>query len=72
MVISSTTNDLFVLKSLCRGGWKSVEEVHHQKIRFTLTEEAKNDAIARYLVRYGLIRGKKLEDDLRKFYIPPY
>ena len=62
---------LFVLKSLCRGGWRSVEEVH-QNTRSMLTYEAKDDAIARYLVRYGSIRGMKLEDDLRKIYIPRY
>ena len=73
VVVSSTTNDLLfvnltvsVLKSLCRGGWKTVEEVG-ERIRFNMERDAKRDAHARYLVRYGSIHGKKLEDDLRKY-----
>ena len=54
-----------VLKSLHRG-WKSVEEVGYHT-RENMRSDAKKDAHARYLVRYGSIHGKQLEDDLRKF-----
>ena len=32
-----------------------------------MKSDAEKDAHARYLVRYGSIHGKQLEDDLRKF-----